>query len=62
MSESGLTDFDDASHLYERGFLLPVCKSCGLLMIRVGSSKPLPVLVKQHHLPMMVFSPSVFLE
>jgi hypothetical protein len=54
---TGLADFDDASHFHDGGFLLPLRKIGGLLMIRVGASKPLPVIVKQSHLPMMVLPP-----
>ena len=58
----GLADFDDAGHLHERGFLLPLGKSGGLLTIRVGAGKPLAVIVKDSHLPMMVLPPFVFFE
>ena len=53
---TGLAELSDASHFYDRGFLLPVCKTGGLVMIRVDSIKSLAVLVKQSHLPVMVFS------
>jgi hypothetical protein len=59
---AGLADFDDAGHFYDWGLFLPLCKSSGLSMNCVGASEPLPVLVKHCHLPVMVFSPSVFLE
>ena len=62
MSGAGLADLRDPSHFYHRGFLLPVCKSSGLSMNCVGASKPLPVLVKHSHLPVVVFSPLVFTE
>jgi hypothetical protein len=62
MSRAGLADLNDAGHLYERGFLLSLSKSSGLSMNCVGASKPLTVIVKHSHLPMMVFSPSVFPE
>jgi hypothetical protein len=55
-----LADFCDASHFYDRGFLLPLGKASGLLMIRVNATKSLAVLVKQSHLPMMMFSASIF--
>ena len=61
MSASGLTDFDDAGHFHNWGFSLPVCKSSGLCMNCVGTSKPLPVLVKHGHLPVVVLSPLVCL-
>jgi hypothetical protein len=57
-----LTDFGDAGHFYDGGFSLPLCKIVGPVMIDICASKPLTVLVKHSHLPMMVFSPSVFLE
>ncbi len=31
MSGAGLVDLSDASHLHDRGFLLPLCKASGLL-------------------------------
>jgi hypothetical protein len=57
---AGLADFCDASHFYDRGFLLPLGKASGLRMIRVDATKSLAVLVKQSHLPMMMFSACVF--
>jgi hypothetical protein len=62
MSRTGLADFDDAGHFYDGGLFLPLRKSSGLSMNCVGASKPLPVLVKHSHLPMMVLPPSVFPE
>jgi hypothetical protein len=62
MSRAGLADFDDADHFYDWGFFLPLCKSSGLGMNCVSAGEPLPVLVKHSHLPVMVFSPSVFLK
>lgn len=62
MGTVGLADFDDAGHFYDRGLFLPLCKGSGLGMNCVSASKPFTVLVKHRHLPMMVFSPSVFLE
>jgi hypothetical protein len=59
---AGLADFDDSGHFYNWGFFLSLCKSSGLSMNCVGAREPLTVLVKQSHLPVMVFSPSVFLE
>ena len=56
----GLAELGDASHFHDRGFLLPLCKASGLLTIRVDATKSLAVLVKQSHLPMMMFSPCVF--
>jgi hypothetical protein len=61
-ARAGLADFDDASHLYDGGFSLPLCKISGLLMIDIGARKPLTVLVEQGHLPMMVLAPCVFRE
>jgi hypothetical protein len=59
MGEAGLADLNDAGHFHKRGFLLPICKASGLLMIRVHADKGFAVLVKQGNLPVMVFSPLV---
>jgi hypothetical protein len=58
----GLAKLGNAGHLYDWGFLLPVDKASGLFMVRVHAGKPFPVLVKNCHLPMLVFPPSVFPE
>jgi hypothetical protein len=55
-----LADLNDAGHFHDRGFRLPLCKTSGLSMNCVSASKPIPVFVKQSHLPVMVFSPLVF--
>jgi hypothetical protein len=60
--EARLADLSDASHFHNRGFSLPLCKSSGLVTIRVDATKSLAVLVKHSHLPVMVFSPLVFPE
>jgi hypothetical protein len=57
-----LADFDDAGHFCDWRLSLPLCKSSGLFMVRVGASESLTVLVKHCHLLMMVFSPLAFLE
>jgi hypothetical protein len=62
VSVLALADLNDASHFHDRIFPLPLCKSSGLGMNCIGAGKPLTVIVKQGHLPMMVFSPSVFSE
>ena len=62
MSRLGLADLSDASHLYDRGFFLPLCKGSGLFTIGVDTTKGFAVLIKHSHLPVMVFSPSVFSE
>jgi len=59
---TGLADFDDAGHFYNWGLFLPLCKSSGLSMNCVGAREPLAVIVKNGHLPVMVFSPLVFPE
>jgi len=59
---AGLADLNDAGHFHDRGFPLTLGKVIGLGMNRVDANKPLPVLVKQSHLPMMVFPPCVFPE
>jgi len=55
-------DFNDACHLYDRRFLLTTCKAGGFLVIRVHASESLPIRVKNSNLPMVMFSPLVFLE
>ena len=57
-----LADSRDAGHLHDRGLLLPLCKGSSLFTIRVDTTKSFAVLVKHGHLPMVVFSPSVFPE
>ena len=57
-----LTDLNDPSHFHNRGFLLPLCKCCGLGMNCVGAGKPLAIIVKHGHLPVMVLAPRVFPE
>ena len=56
----GLAHLSDASHFYNWAFSLPLGKSNGLFMNRVGAGEPLTVLVEHRHLPLMVFSPFVF--
>ena len=58
----GLAKFGDASHFYDWRLFLPLRKSSGLLMIRIHTSKPLTVIVKQCHLPVVVLAPCVFPE
>jgi hypothetical protein len=58
----GLADLRNANHFHDGRFLLPLCKSIGLRMDRVGPGKPLTVIVKDGNLPMMVLSPPIFLE
>jgi hypothetical protein len=60
--EAGLAEFGDASHTYDWGLFLSICKARGLLMIRVDATKSFDVLVKQSHLPVMVLSPTVLPE
>jgi hypothetical protein len=57
-----LADLNDAGHLHDRGLFLPFSKSSGLSMNCIGSSKPLTVLVKHSHLPVMVLAPCVLLD
>jgi hypothetical protein len=57
---AGLAELSDASHFHDRRFLLPLCKTGGLVVIRVPSNKGFAVLVKQSHLPVIVFSTLVF--
>jgi hypothetical protein len=59
---AGLADLNDAGHLYDGGLFLPFCKCSGLSMNCVGARKPLTVIVKQGHLPMMVPPSGVFPE
>ena len=60
MSGAGLADLSDANYFNHRGFFLPIRRFNGLIVIRVDASKPLPVIVKYRHLPVMVFSSLVF--
>jgi len=46
--------------LYDRRLSLPLSKFGGLLPIRIHAGKPLPVLVKHSHLPVLVLSPPIF--
>jgi hypothetical protein len=62
MSRAGLAELSDASHFHDWGFLLPLCKSSGFLMIRVDATESFAVLVKHSHLPVPVLSPLVFPE
>ena len=57
-----LAQSGDADHSYNRGLFLPICKSSGLGMNRVGANKSLAVSIKHSHLPMMVLPPTVFSE
>src|ERR1700737_4333320 len=62
MSGAGLVDLSDASHFHDRGFLLPLCKACGLLTIRVDATEGFAITIKNGNLPVMVLSPPVFPE
>jgi len=62
MGRAGLTELGDASHSYDWGLFLPLGKSSGFSMNCICANKPFAVLVKQSHLPMVVFSPSIFRE
>jgi len=57
-----LAELNDASHFHDRRFLLPICKASSLFAVRVHASEPLTVIVKQGHLPVMVFPPCIFPE
>jgi hypothetical protein len=57
-----LAELSNTGHLHDRRFLLPICKASGLLMVRIHASKLLPVLVKDGHLPVLVFPAPVFPE
>jgi hypothetical protein len=39
MNVLGLADLSDASHLYDRGFFLPLCKGSSLFTIGVDTTK-----------------------
>ena len=43
---AGLAELSDASHFHDRRFLLSLCKSGGLFMVRIHAGKALSVLVK----------------
>jgi hypothetical protein len=62
MSDLELADLSDARHLHDRRLLLPLCKASSLFTIRIDTTKSFAILVKRSHLPVMVFSPSVFPE
>jgi hypothetical protein len=59
---SGLADFEDAGRFYNWRLFLPLCKTSGVGMNRVGASEPLTALVIHCHLPVMLLPPSVFLK
>jgi hypothetical protein len=48
--------------LYDRRLSLPLRKSGGFVAVRIHASKPLPVLVKDSHLPVLVFPTPVLSE
>jgi hypothetical protein len=62
MGRARLAELGDASHFYDWGLFLPLCKSDGLSMNCIGPSKPLTVIVKHSNLPMMMFSSFIFPE
>src|ERR1700720_4405352 len=58
----GSADLQHARGLYDRRRSLPLCKFGGLPPVRIHASKPLPVLVKHSHLPVLVLPPPIFPE
>jgi hypothetical protein len=59
---AGLADLGGASHFYYREFLLPICEASGLHTIRVDATEGFAITIKHSNLPVMVFSPPVFLN
>jgi hypothetical protein len=59
---AGLAELSDAGHFHDWGFLLPLCKANGFFTIGVNATKGFAVFVKHSHLPVTVFTPTVFPE
>jgi hypothetical protein len=58
----GLAELSDADHFHDGRLPLPFGRFVGLFSVRINASKAFPILVKQSHLPVMVFSSLVFPE
>jgi hypothetical protein len=56
----GSADLQYPRGLYDGRFSLPLGKFGSLFPVRIHASKPLPVLVKHSHLPVLVLSPPIF--
>src|SRR5712664_233121 len=56
----GSADLQYPRGLYDRRLSLPLSKFGGLVPVRIYASKPLPVLVKHSHLPVLVLPPPIF--
>jgi hypothetical protein len=57
---AGLADLQYPRGLHDGRLPLPLGKFGGLFPVRIHARKPLPVLVKHSHLPVLVFSPPIF--
>jgi hypothetical protein len=55
----GSADLQNPCSLHDGRLSLPLGKFSGLFPVCIHSSKPLPVLVKHGHLPMLVFPPPI---
>jgi hypothetical protein len=58
----GSADLQYPRGLHDWGLSLPLGEFGGLLPVRIHASKPLPVVVKHSHLPVLVLSPPVLPE
>jgi hypothetical protein len=58
----GSADLQYPRGLYDGRLSLPLRKFGGLFPVRIHASKPLPVLVKHSHLPVLVLAPPIFPE
>jgi hypothetical protein len=57
---AGSADLQDPRGLYDGRLPLPLGKFGGLFPVRIHACKPLSVLVKHSHLPVLVFPPPIF--
>jgi hypothetical protein len=58
----GSADLQYTRSLYDGRLSLPLRKFRGFFPVRIHASKPLPVLVKHSHLPVLVLAPPIFPE
>ena len=56
----GSADLQYPRGFHDGRFALPLGKFGGLFPVRIHARKPLPVLVKHSHLPVLVFPPPIF--
>jgi len=57
---AGSADLQYSRGLHDGRFSLPLGKFGGFFPVRIYASKPLPVLVKHSHLPVLVLPPPIF--